>query len=515
MTLYLTHMDKRLNSTKHGSPYEDYEKVTVHLKEPTSRKAPVFLLQLANAELEHSFPYLNYVYAEYWGYYYVDDVVHITNDLVELHCHRDVLATGIEYIKNTEAFLSYCSDETFVDKHIQDERLGPDVFISTTVHNATGGFIDSNFIREPVLGTVLLTVVGKDDGSKTYAIPYWDWSLVCERVVSDDISTMDILAAKFFGENWKACVQGAVYVPIKPDYFTAAWGEENVTSTIKWGSVDVTVDVPVAYTTGAICIDGGTTTVSLDWSSDANLAQFNGAKYASVAFEYPGGSIDISNDAYIFGEALNIRYSINLLDGRLMCTLYAGEAPIGSTAIDVGWDMMERLASTTSTNEQLAGATGSVIKTLPSVVEAAFGVATPETVQNIASGIKGAFTGAQMGSPQTASSSTSGIEGYFYKVTTFYEKKSISVKKSLRYPAVLGTEQDTDAFAAWHTKYGWPCGKVVALKDVAKDAYIQAVGASAGKVEGTDTHNVLFADEITQLNDFLNSGIYLEDFDTD
>lgn len=515
MNIYLTHMDKRLNSTKHAVKPSESLQLDVRLKEPTSEVNPVFIVQRKQGDKAITL-YYNYIWQEGWGYYYVDDVVHVTNDIVEIHCHRDVLATGTDYIKNTEAFLTYCSDTSVVDKHIQDDRLGPDVFLYTTIHNATGGFIDANLIQDPVLGTVLLTVVGKDEGSKTYAIPYWDWSFVCQQVVGDNIATVDLLATKFFGENWKACVQGAVYVPIAPSYFTTAWGEDSLTTTIKWGSVEVTTNNAVATTKGAICVDGGTTTVNLSWGTlKDDLAQFRGSKYTSVSFEYPGGSMDISNDAYIFNEDLNIRYSLNLLDGRLACTLYAGNAPIGSAAIDVGWDVMERLASTTSSNEQFIGAASSIIPILPSVAEAALGVATPETMQNITSGIKGAFTGAKMGSPQIASSSTTGIEGYFYKVeSSYYVRKSISVKKSVRLPAVLGTNTDTASFAAWHTKYGWPCGKVVKLSSVAVGSYIQAAGASAGNIVEESTHYSLTANEIAQINEFINTGIYLEDLNT-
>lgn len=98
---------KEANSTKQpsgGTP------VNCVLKENTSVVHPVFILQSANFTIN----YLS------WGsrYYFVDDIVALTNDMLELHCTVDVLATykdsigsSSQYvIRSASQFDPYCID---------------------------------------------------------------------------------------------------------------------------------------------------------------------------------------------------------------------------------------------------------------------------------------------------------------------------------------------------------------------------------------------------------------------
>ena len=90
MNLTIGKMKKRINSTKFT-----YDAVTtlsgVTFKEPTSRSKPVFLLHKVSSDGDLAgCNYCNCLGRFYW----IDDIVHVTNDLIEVHCHTDVLATG-------------------------------------------------------------------------------------------------------------------------------------------------------------------------------------------------------------------------------------------------------------------------------------------------------------------------------------------------------------------------------------------------------------------------------------
>ena len=76
---------KRINSTKQQTGGTDISAV---LKAPCNIVSPVF-------EVSASYATYNYVYVASWGrYYYVSDVTYITNDVVQLHCASDPMASG-------------------------------------------------------------------------------------------------------------------------------------------------------------------------------------------------------------------------------------------------------------------------------------------------------------------------------------------------------------------------------------------------------------------------------------
>lgn len=79
------------------------ETKTVRLKAGTSITNPVFIMDSVGVNM-------NYVYVSDWGrYYYVTDAVQINNELVELSCSVDVLASAKSYIGSTNAFVERSS----------------------------------------------------------------------------------------------------------------------------------------------------------------------------------------------------------------------------------------------------------------------------------------------------------------------------------------------------------------------------------------------------------------------
>ena len=102
-----TGFSKEANSTKRPSGGTT---VSCVLKENTSVVHPVFILNSANFSIN----YLS------WGnrYYFVDDIVAISNDMLELHCTVDVLATYKDSIGSSSQYVTrsasasdpYCID---------------------------------------------------------------------------------------------------------------------------------------------------------------------------------------------------------------------------------------------------------------------------------------------------------------------------------------------------------------------------------------------------------------------
>ena len=143
MQIYIGHMDKRLNSTKktHTGEWTTKGPIEVTLKEPTTIDKPLFLLRRKVYDTDGTTllyelqPSDNWIYVPDWGYYWIDQTIMSTNDLVTFVCHRDVLASGHDYLKSCEAYLSYCSDkEIAIDYQTMDDpRFGPDKFVDQTI----------------------------------------------------------------------------------------------------------------------------------------------------------------------------------------------------------------------------------------------------------------------------------------------------------------------------------------------------------------------------------------------
>lgn len=85
MTITLYQFTKRQNSTKQPDNNTPHVDVTVYLKEPCDEFRPVFQLDSAYA----SYNYLK------WGsrYYWITSKTYLINDIIEIHCTKDLLAT--------------------------------------------------------------------------------------------------------------------------------------------------------------------------------------------------------------------------------------------------------------------------------------------------------------------------------------------------------------------------------------------------------------------------------------
>lgn len=104
--------EKRKNSTKQPLDGSKITKTGVYLKEGTSLEQPVFVLSSND---------FTYNYAQYNGtYYFIDDIVSLKNNLIEIHCSKDVLATYKAKIQAASAFVLYY---THNNKEIVDPRL--------------------------------------------------------------------------------------------------------------------------------------------------------------------------------------------------------------------------------------------------------------------------------------------------------------------------------------------------------------------------------------------------------
>ena len=112
MIVELYNHEKRTNSTR--QPAGAGKSVNVRLKEQTSVNEPIFLFS-TNATF-------SYNYLSWDGrYYYINNIVIVRDNLYELQCNIDVLATYKQQIQQTIAYVQF-SSSNFNDKII-DTRL--------------------------------------------------------------------------------------------------------------------------------------------------------------------------------------------------------------------------------------------------------------------------------------------------------------------------------------------------------------------------------------------------------
>lgn len=138
---------KRKNSTKQPDNNDSIE-VSAKLKEAVSLDSPTFIVNIE---------YASYNYCQYDDhYYYIDDIVILTNSIIEIHCSKDLLATYKSNIQATSAYVLYHSHN---NTEISDSRLSTK---TTKTLLSSSGHFDTLGSGTSATAAVILNVVGKN-----------------------------------------------------------------------------------------------------------------------------------------------------------------------------------------------------------------------------------------------------------------------------------------------------------------------------------------------------------------
>jgi len=165
-TVTLYQFQKRKNSTLQPTALQGVE-LNCELKQPTSYKNPVFTFFV-----EDAFPW-NYLKWDNW-YYFITDVVSVRNNIFEVHCKLDVLATYKTEIGATTAFVLY---DTTANTEVTDARLS---MKTTTTYSVSRAILDYSLSACLVLG-----IVG-DDSSGMYAMSSYSANQLVNAASLDD-----------------------------------------------------------------------------------------------------------------------------------------------------------------------------------------------------------------------------------------------------------------------------------------------------------------------------------------
>ena len=462
MNVTFYNFTKRRNSTK--IPTSTGTVKTCKLKGDCSVMNPVILL--AGSPVMY-----DYVHITAWSrYYFVTDIVSLTNGTTEYHLKEDVLASNKTAIGSTVANIAYASDyysDWIVDPRIKvstsktvstpqvssnifnadfylvtifDQDSTNNVFGCATTYYMSQSDLEvfSDFLSDSNVMSALSTYFGGDPMNAIFSIRYIPYSIPNNRLVT--VASMTI-AGKQFTRSLK---------------YVASWGYKSDTITF-----DKSITYPSdfrrcePYTTGILFLPGvGNVTINLsDFVSSDKI-------YVYYSIEYVTG---------------NVIYFINTQGGNTVKTItamMATDVPFGRGTMNVP----------------------STVNSIGGIAAGVGGVLAGALTGNLMAGARGAgaalasVSNMALSSNQRDNSISGGIGG-----------RGLAAVPYLMYTEfAVVTEDPNDA--DWIAKMGRPV------------AHMNTISTHSGYVQCIDAHVALNAteEEMSEVDNFLNSGIYYE-----
>lgn len=465
---------KRKNSTllPSGSP----SIIDVQLKSGTSLISPTFLLSYQGR------PTFNYIGYE-GRYYFVNDVTSVRNDLWEIACTEDFLASWKSDIGSTTALILYATGGR---NDIVDSRIQIDSVVSTnTSEHAVNGFT----INQIAAGSVILSVTGIGSFGNYMLANYADMYHMIEDVGAfwatlGITSVEDALQQFFYGGNVADCLKGAIALPFAMSYsdYSANFGPQEQ---LYLGSYPCTNGgSPIFVHRVNNPIYKATTTISIPWQvSDWRRH----SPYTILQLYLPLiGTMNLDADELVGFSSLDITYSLNIASGDL--------------AVEVSTDSPIKIIATASNNVAMSLPFGSanisptkvISSGITSIAGIAAGIAAGAAGKGMAAALGAAGTGMAMGASQLIGAGTQsgggGLSG----------GASQGLFKNIKMVAV--TRHLTDSQASLDSVIGKPLMKKATIGNYS--GYVQCDGA---QIAG----NMLDQERET-INNLLNGGIYYE-----
>lgn len=321
-TVYFGNVTKRRNSTLQPSVSNGYDCI---IKEATSLDHPTFIL-------EHSGTFA-YNYCKWSNsYYFVDDVISRRNNIWEVSCVMDVLATYKTEILASTQFVCYSSYKT------------SDWLVDTRVPILAKGSAHKQTIVNPALsrsGSYVLSVVGKT-GCELFRVTKANLATLLDRINtwSDDVIN-DILDGVSSGTvedlletlqttiarsgtignaylNAPSCIRSCIWVPFAASAFTVTATKEIYLGQFPTGVyADAIASTPF--------MDSFTFTIG--WT----YTDWRRSKCEDVYLYLPlVGLSSIDSENIASNSSMTIDYSLSPTDGAVAYEVKSGNQVIGS-----------------------------------------------------------------------------------------------------------------------------------------------------------------------------------------
>lgn len=314
---------KRHNSTyqKNKAVYTKAFETNVVLKENTSVVNPVFRLNVDTEKVTKdtiNVSEINYCHCtQFLRYYWVTDIVWITDRIAEFYCVIDVLASHLDtQIKPYKGYIKYCSWKNISNTELDDDRLVPDYPVELNAKR----FIDA---MDTDLTVVLVVKVLGAEGCRTvsYVMTPTTYNSLQVELLNPTTSGTDVLTylgnklggvgslvdyivdsycvpfaySKFTGSeydiiiaNMKVC-NPQTSTPYKAKCY---WGNNIPYET--WCNNDNTLAI-----TGASATDSTSLPTVSGTKNDGNCWFLRGSKYLKLAIKHPCGCDEFSSDILV------------------------------------------------------------------------------------------------------------------------------------------------------------------------------------------------------------------------
>lgn len=442
--------NKKKNSTKR--PSDSLATIIgVKLKENCSIESPVFLV--AGIETDY-----NYAYA-FGHYYFIDDITILTNDIIQLNCSQDVLATHKYSILSTTAFIDRCADTSHIDIAIRDTAATENGEVTITESTATGSlpFVTDN-------SGYYATVVNSKITSP--------WALTANEFYNLSRHLQDHYSDALhpIGETPSSVVKSIKYMP-----FTAS-GTASALFTIN--NVDI-------YETGG-----------------------QAKSYINTRYQEGSFTINIIRPSDTFGTYLSRSpfTSATLYLPFVGVTSFPIEEFFDVTSCSIDWaidqytgDIVYKLKKNTgASNVLIATYSGNCAST--DILTSSYRDTTPAVVQTLA-GIASFAVNPAVGAISSASAVINGLHNNHAQTSTIGGSISscVSVKLGTQ-PTLTITTYRVANKDDYKDVYGLPCCKTMSIGNLS--GYIKTVNASVSLPSlGNDRQEV---------NSMLDAGIYIE-----
>lgn len=327
MLIRLYTFTKKHNSTARPADSSPYHELDVYLKRNTSINAPTFLL-----DFEGVIPDYNYlVIPSMRMYYYIDDYVLGNNNILEIVCKIDSLATARPYIKAGSAFVKYSSSNFNV--YLKDDRIQPTAELTSLVsNNSFASDINTNPEYTSSYSFLLTVLNGDPDGNeagiKHYLINATVLRYLCKRLVADGDSIIG--GTKMIFADAKDSIINLQLVPWSLSGLQRADIIGNNPTEIYLGDYDT-------GQTGYVMDANATYEVNDFLSLPALPDDFTKIEpFCEGKMHIPLiGTFDFSLSEVADVNRIYFRYICNIASGAATCIVYKGNADINNTNVKI------------------------------------------------------------------------------------------------------------------------------------------------------------------------------------
>ncbi len=465
--------EKRKNSTK--QPSGASTDFTIALKGGSSFLTPTLLLEI------NTKPTFNYLEFED-RFYYVKDIVNVRNNLWEISCVEDVLATHKTAIGNSTAMIMYA---TGANGNIIDTRI-PTTADVTIVNESSP--INGFTILDDTSGAVIISVVGtgsfgtyllKDSTSVRELLS--NVTLYTSTTISDLVTGFrQMISDGQISQN----IKSAIAIPL-------IWSPSGQASQLYLGDYPCTyanANPILAYNLAGEYILKGDANVTIPWGRTGWLRN---APYTEVYLYLPLiGTITLPTNDIINNASLDVEYSINVTSGDVSA-LISGHNDGRFIATASGNCSMSTPYGSSNINSQKVG--GAVVTGAVGVL-GALAASNPYTAVAALGGGLAASAGQMLNAWHGETVGGGGLGG----------GASHGLYKRVRCAVVRHSLTDTQA------NIDPILGKPVMAKHTINQANGSANFSGFVQTDGMCVNGIMTDTEYEQINNACNKGIYFE-----